>query len=83
MVIWQVGQPKEVDDLVYGGKLKGGFFLEAGNSFFLLNHCFDFFQAGAHEFETNSDSLYWEVEHGWQGLLVEPHPLSFAFGVTK
>ena len=25
----EVGQPKEVDDLVYGGKLKGGFFLEA------------------------------------------------------
>ena len=24
-----MGQPKEVDDLVYGGKLKGGFFLEA------------------------------------------------------
>ena len=31
MVMWQVGQPKEVDDLVYGGKLKGGFFLEAGS----------------------------------------------------
>jgi len=66
-LLGEVGQPKEVDDLVYGGKLKGGFFLEAG----------------AHEFETNSDSLYWEVEHGWQGLLVEPHPLSFSFGVTK
>ena len=86
--MWQVGQPKEVDDLVYGGKLKGGFFLEAANSsfvhsiiaFVLILRCF---QAGAHEFETNSDSLYWEVEHGWQGLLVEPHPLSFSFGVTK
>ena len=40
MVMWQVGQPKEVDDLVYGGKLKGGFFLEAGNSNFSVNHCF-------------------------------------------
>ena len=40
MVMLQVGQPKEVDDLVYGGKLKGGFFLEAGNSNFPLNHCF-------------------------------------------
>merc|ERR1712130_388901 len=66
-LLGEVGQPKEVDDIVYGGKLKGGFFLEAG----------------AHEFETNSDSLYWEVEHGWTGLLVEPHPLSFSFGVTK
>ena len=34
MVMLQVGQPKEVDDLVYGGKLKGGFFLEAGTSNF-------------------------------------------------
>ena len=34
--MFQVGQPKEVDDLVYGGKLKGGFFLEARFSFSLL-----------------------------------------------
>ena len=35
-MMFQVGQPKEVDDLVYGGKLKGGFFLEARFSFSLL-----------------------------------------------
>ena len=40
-------------------------------------------QAGSHDFETNSDSLYWELEHGWTGLLVEPHPLAFSFGVSK
>ena len=32
-LLGEVGQPKEVDDLVYGGKLKGGFFLEAGIPF--------------------------------------------------
>ena len=40
-------------------------------------------QAGAHNFQFNSDSLYWELEHGWNGLLVEPHPLGFAYGLTK
>ena len=35
-MMFQVGQPKEVDDLVYGGKLKGGFFLEARFSFSLV-----------------------------------------------
>ena len=63
----EVGQPREVDTLLYGGNLKGGFFLEAGS----------------HDSETNSDSLYWEVNHGWSGLLVEPHPLSHALGLSK
>ena len=63
----EVGQPKEVDDLVYGGKLKNGFFIEAG----------------AFNFETNSDSLYFELSHNWTGLLVEPHPLAFHQGVSK
>ena len=33
LMMFQVGQPKEVDDLVYGGKLKGGFFLEVSFPF--------------------------------------------------
>jgi len=66
-LVGEVEQPKEVDDLVYGGRIKDGFFLEAG----------------AHNFETNSDSLYWEIKHGWRGLLVEPHPLTFRYGLTK
>ena len=61
----EIGQPSEVDKIVYGGKLKNGFFLEAG----------------AHDFETNSDSLYFELNHGWTGLLVEPHPLAFHKGL--
>ena len=61
----EVGQPLEVDQIVYGGELKDGFFIEAG----------------AHDFETNSDSLYFEMKHNWSGLLVEPHPLGFHKGL--
>lgn len=63
----EVGQPKEVDDLVFGGHVKNGFFLEAG----------------AFDFETNSDSLYFELNHNWTGLLVEPHPLAYHRGLAK
>ena len=63
----EVGQPREVDDLIYKGQLKNGFFIEAG----------------AHEFETNSDSLYFELQHQWSGLLVEPNPLAYHTGVNK
>jgi len=54
----EVGQPLDVDRIVFGGELKDGFFLEAG----------------AFDGELNSDSLYFEMNHGWTGLLVEPHP---------
>ena len=39
--------------------LKGGFFIEAG----------------AFNGESDSTSLHFELNHGWNGLLVEPHPL--------
>ena len=35
------------------GELKGGFFIEAGS----------------HDAEKNSDSLHFEIRHGWTGLL--------------
>ena len=63
----EVGQPLEVDRLVFGGELKNGFFLEAG----------------AWDFEEHSNTLHFELEHGWTGLLVEPHPLTFAEGMLK
>jgi len=61
------GQPRVVDDLVYGGKLKNGFFIEAGS----------------YDSQENSDSLYWELKHGWTGLLVEPDPIAFDVGLTR
>jgi len=61
------GQPRVVDDLVFGGKLKNGFFIEAGS----------------YDSQANSDSLYWELKHGWTGLLVEPDPIAFDVGLTR
>ncbi|XP_023345482.1 uncharacterized protein LOC111714576 [Eurytemora carolleeae] len=59
--------PLEVDQIVFQGKLKDGFFIEAG----------------AHNFEYFSDSLYFELNHGWKGLLVEPHPGNYKEGMSK
>jgi len=59
----EVGQPLDVDRIVFGGELKNGFFLEAG----------------AHDGEFNSDSLYFEANHNWTGLLVEPVPGAYEF----
>lgn len=33
-----------------------------------------FIEAGAYDGEVFSNSLYYEVTHGWKGLLVEPNP---------
>ena len=46
----------EMEEEYFQGKLKNGFFLEAGAS-------------GG---EADSHSLYFELSHGWTGLLVEP-----------
>ena len=46
----------EMEDEYFQGKLKNGFFVEAG----------------ATEGEADSHSLYFELTHGWTGLLVEP-----------
>jgi len=57
-------QAMEVDHLVFKGKLKDGFFIEAGG----------------HNFESQSTSLYFELNHNWTGLLVEPHPYYYDQG---
>ena len=49
----EVGQPLEVDELVFGGALKNGFFLEAGST----------------DAELDSNTLHFEINHGWTGLL--------------
>lgn len=58
-------QPIEVDDLVFKGKVKNGFFIEAG----------------AHDFQFSSNSLYFELKYNWTGLLVEPHQLYYQRGL--
>jgi len=63
----ETGHPDDVDRIVFGGQLKNGFFIEAG----------------AVDFETFSDTLYFEIKHNWNGLLVEAIPGSYYTGLKK
>ena len=63
----QFGQPDFLDKVIFKGKVKNGFFIEAG----------------ADNFETHTNTLLFETEHNWSGLLVEPHPISYKLGLTK
>ena len=63
----EVGLPLHIDKLIFGGKLKNGFFLEAGS------------QDG----EMNSNTLHFELSHDWSGLLVEAHPVFYGQGLRK
>ena len=60
----QYGQPMYVDSVIFKEKVKNGFFIEAG----------------ADDFEVDSNSLHFELEHGWTGLLVEPNPTIYPKG---
>jgi hypothetical protein len=59
-------QAIEVDDLVFKAKVKGGFFIEAG----------------AHDFQDQSTSLYFELKYNWTGLLVEPNQFHYKLGLA-
>jgi hypothetical protein len=49
---------QDVDDLVFKNQLRNGFFIEAG----------------ATDGETSSNTLFFELQRNWTGLLVEPLP---------
>ena len=51
-----VHQDQFLNEFIFKGEVKGGFFVEAGADNFLLN----------------SNTLLFELLHGWTGLLVEP-----------
>ena len=57
----QEGQPIKINDQIFKDKIKNGFYIEAG----------------AYDGEMWSNSLFYEVEKGWNGLLVEAHPEAF------
>jgi len=63
----QYGQPAYIDEVFFRGQLKGGFFIEAG----------------ADDFETDSNTLLFELKHNWTGILVEPNPTIFPKGFSK
>jgi len=49
-------QDEILDTLLFQGKIKNGFFIEAG----------------AWDFTSSSNSLWYELKHNWTGLLIEP-----------
>ena len=51
-------QDEILDTLLFQGKIKNGFYIEAG----------------AWDFTTASNSLWYELKHNWTGLLIEPVP---------
>ena len=63
----QFGQPEFLDKVIFKGAVKNGFFIEAG----------------AYDFETDTNSLLFEVRHSWIGLLVEPNSVTYPIGLTK
>ena len=60
----QYGQDRFLDEFIFKGKLKNGFF----------------FEAGADDFVDGSNTLWFEMEHKWTGVLVEPNPTRFPKG---
>ena len=42
-----------------------------------------FIEAGADDFETDSNTLLFELKHNWTGILVEPNPTIFPKGFSK
>ena len=57
-------QDQFLDEFIFKGRVKSGFFVEAGADDFLLN----------------SNSVWFELTHGWTGLLVEPLASQFHQG---
>ena len=57
----QEGQPIKINDEIFRNKIKNGFYIEAG----------------AYDGELWSNSLFYEVDKSWNGLLVEAHPDAF------
>ena len=62
-----MGQPVYLDMVIFKEQVKNGFFIEAGAS----------------DFETDSNSLLFELKHQWTGLLVEPNPIVYPKGILK
>ena len=57
-------QDEILDVLLFQGKVRSGFF----------------FEAGAYNFVSASNTLWYERKYNWSGLLVEPHVLTYQEG---
>ena len=63
----EAGLPLIIDEKIFGGRLKNGFFIEAGSL----------------DAERDSNTIHFEVAHDWSGLLVEPNPIYFNEGLSR
>ena len=61
------GQPQTINKEIFKDLIKDGFYIEAG----------------AFDGELRSNSLFFELEKGWNGLLVEPNPDAFQELLSK
>ena len=61
------GQPYVINSRIFKNQIKNGFFIEAG----------------AFDGEHSSNSLYYEIVHNWNGLLVEPNPDAYQDMIAK
>jgi hypothetical protein len=75
----QFGQPEYIDRVFFKGQVKGFVRREGKYLVFQVKNGF-FIEAGADDFELHSNTLLFELEHTWTGLLVEPNPTVFPKG---
>ena len=61
------GQAIVINSRIFKDRIKNGFYVEAG----------------AFDGEHASNSLYYEMVHGWKGLLVEPNPDAYQEMISK
>ena len=61
------GQPQKINQEIFQDLIKDGFYIEAG----------------AFDGELRSNSLFFELKKGWNGLLVEPNPDAFQELLSK
>lgn len=65
--LYAEGQPIIVNERIFKDRVKNGFYVEAG----------------AFDGEYSSNSLYFEIVHGWNGLLIEPNPDAYQDMLVK
>ena len=62
LITGQFFQPIYLDTVIFKKQVRNGFFIEAG----------------AADFETASNTILFETQYGWSGLLVEPNPVIYS-----
>ena len=62
LITGQFFQPIYLDTVIFKKQVRNGFFIEAG----------------AADFETDSNTILFETQYGWSGLLVEPNPAIYS-----